>query len=110
MSLPGRLGFISSGGGGSGGTTTVESLPFRIGDGGIYTPAAGSTTFNPVSNPLIGTTVLDMFGGGLYISPTANAAAGDLSWAFNSGTGVITLSNGTFDNNVVYSILYETTT
>lgn len=106
MGLPGRLGFINTGIS-SGGGLTPYSLTFRIGDGGVNTPAAGQPIFNPASNPLAGKTVLNMFGGGLYISPTANAAAGDLSWAFDSGTGQVTLSNGNFDNNTVYSFEYR---
>lgn len=105
----GFFGFTSSGSGGGGSTTTVSSLSFLIGDGGPYTPAAGQPVFNPVGNPLVGATVIAMFGGGLFISPTADAAPGDLSYAFVSGTGVITLSNGNFDNGVTYSIIYETT-
>lgn len=98
--------FGSTGSGGGGGGTETAVLNFRVGDGGASTPAAGQPVFNPATNPLVGGTVLGMFGGGLFISPTANAATGDLSWAFVSGTGVLTLSNGNFDNDTVYSIWY----
>lgn len=96
--------FGSAGNGGGGGGTNTAVLNFRVGDGGASTPAAGQPVFNPATNPLVGGSVLGMFGGGLFISPTADAAAGDLSWAFVDP--VLTLSNGNFDNNVTYSIWY----
>lgn len=87
--------------------TETQILYFRVGDGGSLTPVAGSSTFNPSGNPLIDKTVIAVFGGGLIVSPTANAATGDLSWGFVSATGVLTLTNGTFDNDTVYSIWYK---
>lgn len=98
--------FGSAGGGGGGGGTNTAVLNFLVGDGGSSTPPAGQPIFNPATNPLVGGTVLGMFGGGLFISPTSDAAVGDLSWAFVSGTGILTLSNGNFDNNTTYSIWY----
>jgi len=82
-------------------------LNFRIGDGGTYTPTAGSSTFNPTGNPLIGKTVLGLFGGGLFISPGSAANPGEFNWSFVSPTGVLTLANGTFDDATVYSIWYK---
>lgn len=102
----GYFGFSGSGSGGGGGGTETTVLNFRVGDGGASTPPAGQPVFNPATNPLVGGNVLGMFGGGLFISPTDDAVAGDLSWAFVSGTGVLTLSNGNFDNNTTYSIWY----
>lgn len=96
--------FGGSGSGGGGGGTNTAVLNFLVGDGGASTPPAGQPVFNPATNPLVGGTVLGMFGGGLFISPTANAAAGDLSWAFSDPS--LTLTNGNFDNNVTYSIWY----
>lgn len=102
------FGFGGSGSGGGGGGSTATVLNFRIGDGGPFTPNAGQPVFNPSpTNPLVGATVLGMFGGNLFISPTDDAAIGDLSWGFISGTGILTLSNGNFDDNVVYSIWYN---
>jgi len=83
-----------------------DVIQFRVGDGGAYTPANGSSTFNPINNPLVGKQVTAIFASNLWVPPTGLTNTSELSWSFDSITGIITLSNGTFNTDTIYAILY----
>lgn len=97
---------IGSTGSGGGGTASVFNIDFIVGDGGSLTPTAGASQFNPVSNPLIGKTILGFFVEGLKTAGVPRTG-GALYFTFNQTLGTITLTNGVFSSDTYYSILYK---
>lgn len=96
-------------GSGGGGGETVLSLDFKCGGGGAPADSATSFTFDgsAIVN-LIGKTLLQFHQQGTLVSKIA--LSGGVGYiTFNSGTGTITWTNGSFsaDPSTFYSLLYK---
>jgi hypothetical protein len=94
----------SSGSGGS--ASTVFSLDFIVGDGGLFTPTANASQFNPPGNPLVGKTILGFWVEGVKTAGVPRSG-GELYYTFVQSTGTLTLTNGVFSQDTYYSILYK---
>lgn len=79
-------------------------LFFIVGDGGTHTPANGASFF---TNPLlVGATILGMWVEGIKIASVPRSGV-NIYFTFASGSGQVTLTNGTFDTDGYYSIIYK---
>lgn len=84
--------------------TSVSELFFIVGDGGANTPANGASFF---TNPLlVGKTIIGMWVEGVKIAPVLRSG-GNMYFTFASGSGQVTLTNGTYDTDGYYSIIYK---
>ena len=80
-----------------------QSIDFVVGDGGLYTPAAGSVT---LTNPnLINCVILSLGGDAGGIPPIARS--GFQSYGYNITSGVITLTNTKFSNGSWYTVKFR---
>lgn len=97
---------IGSTASGGGGTSSVFNVDFIVGDGGLLTPTANASQFNPANNPLVGKTILGFWVEGIKTAGVVRTG-GELYFTFNPSNGTLTLTNGVFSQDTYYSILYK---